>query len=163
MSVTSVTGLETLRTSGVKRPSPRLEAVTEDLVLSAHGTGDRGRLHRYWRRDPALVGAVMMAHPLNLAGAAGLGRFKEVKRLLEAGDPVDAVDAEGWTPLMRAARSGHTGIVALLLAAGADVKRASPSGRTALMCAQERGHADVIVQLSMAGAFGLGAAEAHAD
>ena len=91
-----------------------------------------------------------------LTEAAGQGRVEDVQGLLEAGEPVDEVDANGWTPLMRAARAGHAGIVALLVAAGADVTRSS-RGRTALSCAQEGRHVDVMVELAMAGAFEVGA------
>ena len=58
-------------------------------------------------------------------------------------DP-DARDAEGLTPLMRAAWEGRPLVVTRLIRAGAAVDAATPIGETALMKAAFRGHTDVI-------------------
>jgi outer membrane protein assembly factor BamB len=52
--------------------------------------------------------------------AARSGDLNEVRRLVEAGVPVDASDAWGTTPLALAAQQGQVGVVRYLLGKGAD-------------------------------------------
>ncbi len=51
-----------------------------------------------------------------------------VAALLEAGAPVDALDANGYTPLHHACERGMVGVAALLLKAGADPNRFTGAG-----------------------------------
>lgn len=66
-------------------------------------------------------GGVTNLVPLNRAALQG--NAAEVTRLLEAGAFPDGQDETGFTPLMVAAREGHTEVVRLLIDAGADVNR----------------------------------------
>lgn len=73
------------------------------------------------------------------------GEEREARRLEEAvarGMPVDALNADGWTALMVAARRGHSRVAASLLRLGADVNatEAGGSGLTAAMIAARSGH-----------------------
>lgn len=75
-----------------------------------------------------------------LHAAAEGGAVAVLRRLAEAGAPVTQADADGETPLMRAARRGRAEAVAALLEAGAGGDRvddADASGRTALAHAAE--------------------------
>ncbi|MGS2587323.1 ankyrin repeat domain-containing protein [Streptomyces hebeiensis] len=77
-----------------------------------------------------------------------------VVRLLRAGVPVEAADAEGRTALYLAAVSDEAGLVRLLLAAGADPGRPSgPDGGDLPLCgAACGGHTEVVRALLAAGA-----------
>lgn len=78
---------------------------------------------------------------------AGSGERALLERLLELGEPVDAPDGGGWTPLLWAAAGGHAGCVAQLLEAGAWVGVMDGRARTPLHWAAERGWADTVTQL----------------
>jgi len=54
-----------------------------------------------------------------------------VRRLLDLGSEIDAVDDRGWSALMIAAQRGHAEVAALLLERGADPTVADPGGRRA--------------------------------
>lgn len=76
----------------------------------------------------------------------GRQTFTYLNKLLQRGEPVDAADASGWTPLMYASYldpihydASQPDPIKLLLAAGADPNRASLHGDTALMFAAYRG------------------------
>lgn len=68
--------------------------------------------------------------------AAFAGNESFVKLLLAAPSTqqvsIDALDAEGWTPLHYAADRGHAGVVRLLLEEGANVNARDTSKRTPL-------------------------------
>jgi ankyrin repeat protein len=64
----------------------------------------------------------------DLPAAAAAGDGDAVRRLLDLGLPVDSVDAQGATALVRAAGAGHAALLVQLLAAGADVERMTHSG-----------------------------------
>lgn len=91
--------------------------------------------------------------------AAALGFAPVVRRLLDAGVPVDTRDGNELTALMWAA--GHAdnagsadarATVTLLLDRGAAIDAADNRGRTALMIAAERGHAALVAFLIARGA-----------
>jgi ankyrin repeat protein len=91
--------------------------------------------------------------------AAALGFAPIVRRLLDAGIPVDARDGNELTALMWAA--GHAdnagsadalATVALLIERGATIDAADNRGRTALMMAAELGDAAVVELLLQRGA-----------
>jgi len=65
---------------------------------------------------------------------------------------VNASDPEGLTPLMFAAKLGHTETARLLVSLGANVNATSKSGKTPLAHALEGGHAEIVVVLRRAGA-----------
>ena len=85
--------------------------------------------------------------------AAFSGDIEKVRRDLDQGAPIDAVDKEGKTALNRAALMGRADVVALLLERGANVDGRSRFGKTALMAAASKGHISVVNRLF----------ESHAD
>ncbi|MEG3050737.1 MAG: ankyrin repeat domain-containing protein, partial [Thermomonas sp.] len=73
--------------------------------------------------------------PADLPAAAIVGDLDAVRRLLDLGLPVDAVDSQGCSALLRAAGGGHRALVELLLERGADPTRAANTGATPLSAA----------------------------
>ncbi len=71
----------------------------------------------------------------DLAQAAAVGDIDAIDKLLALGHPIDSVDAQGATALIRAAGSGYAALVVRLLDAGADPSRAAQSGATCLSAA----------------------------
>jgi hypothetical protein len=74
------------------------------------------------------------------------GRLDEVQRLLASGAAnVTDRDADGHTPLMKAAWGGRLNIVQwLLLHGGSDISERGPNGTDAVMCAAIFGYLDVL-------------------
>ena len=98
-----------------------------------------------------------------LAIAAAAGRAGEVADLLSAGAEVDAVDADGTTALVWAARFGQVVSMEVLIAAGADVDlRCGSNAWTPMMHAIHKHHAAAAVELLDAGASVDGRAGAKA-
>lgn len=88
-----------------------------------------------------------------LAWASDRGHLCCVRKLLAWGpDVVSNADYVGDTPLIRASRRGHAGIVDALLGARADANATNRRGETALYCASDRGHESVTDALLRAGA-----------
>jgi len=88
----------------------------------------------------------------DVPAAAIVGDADAVRRMLDLGLPVDAVDAQGCTALLRAAGGGHRAVVDLLLARGADPQRAAKSGATPLSAAVSMRHVELVDRLIAAGA-----------
>ena len=65
---------------------------------------------------------------------------------------INARDKEGRTPLMHAARWGHTDIVIALVDKGADVNIKDEGGNTALMVATKGRYIEIVTLLKAAGA-----------
>ncbi|HUX89739.1 MAG TPA: ankyrin repeat domain-containing protein [Gallionellaceae bacterium] len=89
--------------------------------------------------------------------AAGAGHFAMVEMLIEAGAKVDATDARGWTPLMKALfnyelNRGFPDVVSALIDAGADIEHQVSYGTRPLMIAAGYGEAGVVDVLLAAGA-----------
>ncbi|MCM2335253.1 MAG: ankyrin repeat domain-containing protein [Pseudomonas sp.] len=91
-------------------------------------------------------------HAQDVPGAAIVGDADAVRRLLDLGLPVDALDSQGCTALLRAAGGGHRAVVDLLLARGAQPQRAANSGATPLSAAVSMRHVDIVDRLLAAGA-----------
>ncbi|NIQ77940.1 MAG: ankyrin repeat domain-containing protein, partial [Anaerolineae bacterium] len=70
--------------------------------------------------------------------------------LAGAGVPLDALDAEGQSPLHWAALYGHRDVVNALLSAGADPTILNGNGKTALELARDAGHVEVAEALATA-------------
>lgn len=85
----------------------------------------------------------------DLPHAAQRGELTAVAGLIELGLPVDSVDAQGCTALLRACGSGHLALVEELLARGADPSHAATSGASCLSAALSMRH-DAVVQLLLA-------------
>lgn len=88
----------------------------------------------------------------DLPAAAMSGDADAVRRLLDLGLPLDAVDAQGCTALLRAAGGGHAAVIDLLLARGADLNLAAHSGATPLSAAVSMRQLDIVGTLLAAGA-----------
>ncbi|MFA6902558.1 MAG: ankyrin repeat domain-containing protein [Gallionellaceae bacterium] len=89
--------------------------------------------------------------------AAGAGHLAMVDMLLMAGAKVDATDARGWTPLMKALfnyeqNRGFPDVVSSLIDAGADIEHQVSYGTRPLMIAAGYGEAAVVDVLLAAGA-----------
>ena len=87
----------------------------------------------------------MQVQPLHSAAAAH--DVDAVRRLLEAGAPVDAHQMGGWTPMQEAASNGDAAMVDVFLAAGADLSATNDSGKTAADIAEESGFEDLARRL----------------
>jgi ankyrin repeat protein len=81
-----------------------------------------------------------------------MGDADAVRRLLDLGFPIDAIDTQGCTALLRAAGGGHRACVELLLARGADPQLAAHTGATPLSAAVSMRHGEIVDRLLGAGA-----------
>ena len=77
--------------------------------------------------------------------------MQNVKKLINAGEDVNAANAEGDTPLHEAASNGHKDILKILLQAGASVNAANAEGDTPLHSAVNNGHKDILKILIASG------------
>ena len=84
--------------------------------------------------------------------AAEAGDLEAIRLFREAGQDLNAADAEGNTALMRAAAGGRIELVDILLAAGGDPRAANGKGRTPLMFAAEKGRVEILRTLLTRGA-----------
>ncbi len=90
--------------------------------------------------------------PEDVPAAAVAGDADAVRRLLDLGLPVDAVDAQGCTALLRACGGGHRAVVDLLLERGADPQHVAHTGATPLSAAVSMRHGEIVDRLLAAGA-----------
>ena len=88
----------------------------------------------------------------DLPAAAILGDTEAVRRLLALGLPVDAVDSQGCSALLRAAGGGHRALVEVLLARGANPALAANTGATPLSAAVSMRQTEIVERLLDAGA-----------
>jgi ankyrin repeat protein len=102
-----------------------------------------------WRIWP-LPRRTLRAH--DLPAAAICGDTDAVRRLLDLGISVEAVDAQGCTALLRAAGGGHAATLELLLARGADPQCAATGGATPLSAAVSVRQPTIVAMLLQAGA-----------
>ena len=131
--------------------SPALAAPDGQTPLGLALAADRRELSHWleWRQWQ-LPGRALQA--ADLPGAAMAGDADAVLRLLEIGLPVDGVDAQGCSALLRAAGGGHDVVVALLIEHGADTSLAARTGATPLSAAISMRHVGVVERLLRAGA-----------
>ncbi|KFN50057.1 ankyrin repeat domain-containing protein [Arenimonas composti] len=131
--------------------SPALTAPDGQTPLGLALVADRRELSHWleWRHWQ-LPGRALQAS--DLPSAAMAGDADAVLRLLELGLPVNGVDAQGCTALLRAAGGGHDVVVALLLEHGADTAIAARTGATPLSAAISMRHVGVVDRLLRAGA-----------
>jgi len=90
--------------------------------------------------------------PADVPAAAMAGDAEAVRRLVDLGLPVDAVDAQGCTALLRACGGGHQALVEHLLARGADPQHVAHTGATPLSAAVSMRHGELVERLLAAGA-----------
>lgn len=130
--------------------SPDLRAADGQTPLGAALASGRRDIADWldWRGWP-LPRRPLREH--DVPAAAMAGDVDALRRLLDLGLPVDAVDRQGCTALLRAAGSGHGEAVDLLLARGADAGRAAQSGATPLSAAVSMRHAQIVERLVRAG------------
>ena len=88
----------------------------------------------------------------DLPGAAMIGDLEAVRRLLDLGFNVDAVDDRSCSALLRAAGGGHRPVVKLLLERGANAQLSATSGATPLSAAASMRQLPIIDDLLEAGA-----------
>jgi hypothetical protein len=102
----------------------------------------------------AMTGAAADAGAVatRLHSAARSGDVAELRRLLEAGDPVDPVDERAMTPLHLAAAAGHLDVASSLLDRGADPNARAAGAMTPLHFAAMLGHAEMAGLLLRRGA-----------
>ena len=100
-----------------------------------------------------------------LTAAAERGDQAAVCKLVAAGTPVDALDAEGWTALTCAAFAGHTAVVTVLLGLGASLTttKTAPPISSPLMVAAQNGKVEVVQALVAAGAAVCWQRPSHED
>ena len=123
-------------------------------VRAADGQTPLGVALSAGRRDLAdwldWTGWALPGRPLREAdvpAAAMAGDAGAVRRLLDLGFAVDAVDDKGCTGLLRAAGGGHAEVLELLLERGADPQRAAHTGATPLSAAVSMRHGVIVERL----------------
>lgn len=131
--------------------SPEARAPDGQTPLGLALAGGRRDLARWleWRQW-SLPGRPLL--PADLPAAAIVGDRDAVERLLELGLPIDAVDMQGCSALLRAAGGGHLPLVDLLLARGAAVALPARTGATPLSAAVSMRHPVIVDRLLAAGA-----------
>lgn len=117
-------------------------------IALAAGRSDLG--HWLEWRGWTLPGRALQ--PADLPAAAIGGDADAVARLLDLGLPVDAVDHQGCTALLRAAGGGHEAMVQVLLDREADPGISARTGATPLSAAISMRHLPVVDRLLLAGA-----------
>lgn len=142
------TALKTLVAHGAR---PDLRAADGQTPLGVALSSGRRDLADWldWRDWP------LPRRPLrasDLPAAAVVGDVDAVRRLLDLGFAIDAVDAQGCSALLRAAGGGHLATVELLLARGADPQRAANTGATPLSAAVSMRQIGIVDRLLKAGA-----------
>ena len=95
--------------------------------------------------------ALSQATGEDLRQAALRGDVDRLHSLLNQGADPSSVNADGWTPLIFAAKEGHISAVEMLLAAGALPAAAIPKTHTPLRGAAMFGHLMVVQMLLAAG------------
>lgn len=126
--------------------SPDLRTPTGETALGIALAAERSDLVAWldWRgwRLP-----LRPLHPTDLPAAAAVGDAGAVRRLLDLGMPIDTVDAQGCSALLRAAGGGHLVVVGMLLQRGADAGLASAAGATPLTAAISMRHPQIVEML----------------
>ena len=131
--------------------SPELRTPNGETALGIALAADRHDLAGWldWR------GWKLPLRPLqatDLPAAASVGDAGAVRRLLDLGLPVNTLDAQGCTALLRAAGGGQLVVVGLLLQRGADSTLSAETGATALSAAVSMRHPQIVEMLLAQGA-----------
>ncbi|TDK27153.1 hypothetical protein E2F46_02765 [Luteimonas aestuarii] len=142
---------EALKTLVRHGASPEVRAADGQTPLGvALASGRRDLADWLDWRGWALPGRALQDDDVPAAAIAG--DADAVRRLLDLGFAVDAVDSQGCTALLRACGGGHRAVVELLLARGADPQHVAHTGATPLSAAVSMRHGDLVDRLLKAGA-----------
>jgi ankyrin repeat protein len=90
------------------------------------------------------LGAVADGRGAQLLEAAGDGDTARVRQLLTEGAPLEARDAQGNTPLLRATQGNHAQAAAALIEAGADVNSQNHMQDSAYLLAGAQGYREIL-------------------
>ncbi len=99
-----------------------------------------------------VLGMTMICSPALATGdalieAAAAGRMAEVARLLDAGAPLEAQDAQGRSALLRAVAGDHVAVAKTLLDAGASPNTQAANRDTPWLLAGALGRAEIIAAM----------------
>lgn len=89
-------------------------------------------------------GAAAQDRAALLLEAAGKGETARVRELLAQGAPVEARDAQGNTPLLRATQGNHAQAAGVLIEAGADVNAQNRMQDSAYLLAGAQGYREIL-------------------
>lgn len=87
---------------------------------------------------------------IQFVNAVSRNALAEVKKLIDMGADIDAIDADENTALIYASVKGNVELVEMLLDAGAGTLPINNNGYTALMCAAHKGHIKIAMNLAVA-------------
>lgn len=101
------------------------------------------------------ISGAVLAQPsraASLVDAASLGDLSQVRRLLEAGAPIEQRDAAGRTALLAATAGNHLEVVRALIARGANVNAQDHQRDSAFLLAGASGFTEIVRATLAAGA-----------
>ncbi len=98
------------------------------------------------------IDAVITNATTALMKASHRGEVAIVRKLIAAGVPLDARNADGNNALWLACVGGHLDVIDILVEAGIDLNNRNDNGATALMYGASSGKADVVSRLLAKGA-----------
>jgi ankyrin repeat protein len=135
---------------------PRIINITGELLFKAIDRSDQRELERLLALDNVDITARNRDDDTPLHVASAQGNAEAVRAIVAVTRPnvIDAADANGCTPLMRAAAAGHVAVIVELAKAGGNLeaKAAYWPGGTAFLIAVRHGNLDVIRTLHELGA-----------
>jgi uncharacterized protein len=88
----------------------------------------------------------------SLVDAAARGDLAQVRRLLDAGAPIEQRDGNGRTPVLAATAGNHVEVVRALIARGADVNAQDHQRDSAFLLAGAEGYTEIVRATLAAGA-----------
>jgi uncharacterized protein len=89
---------------------------------------------------------------VSLVEAAARGDLAQVRRLLDAGAPIEQRDGNGRTPVLAATAGNHAEVVRALIARGADVNAQDHRRDSAFLLAGAEGYTEIVRATLAAGA-----------
>ena len=148
-------GLKKLAT---KEPGAAEQALAASSFSSSASTPNRIGLNSHTNGDAVDEVSIQSEANLAMMRAARLGDLRLARRAYAAGAELGCLDADGWTPLVRACDSGQLAMTKYLLLEGADPNQVCGAmshilkGAGPLFYAALGGHADVVEALIRGGA-----------
>ncbi len=133
-------------------PANGLTGLRVTVVAHEFKSGGSGNAHIDWKQAQSATSTTRRKLPVDPSdsfhSAAEKGDAARVKQLLDAGASVNAKDADGQTPLMKAVAAGHKSLALTLIMLGADLTEQDARGRSALMIAAEKRDATLLSRLN---------------